>query len=261
MARKARKAASISNLAMAGVLVFAALAIGVLGGLFYSLHKRSTVEPVLAQTPESPPADRVDVPKTVKADDDGPVIRVVSRSGLLEATAEAPAQIVAAKYTPTAPESSDSNEASRAAVPEQVSQGGLDTAGAGVVTSKESNELIPEINGPSYTAKKAMSNALDPNSKPAGRRPGARPPEPKKPVTVPPVPPKTPAKIEGPKPPALPPMDARKVDISKAPVYVLNDGRRIRALMVRENGMTITVKNEAGTDITFKKSDVKQILR
>ncbi len=56
-------------------------------------------------------------------------------------------------------------------------------------------------------------------------------------------------------------MDASKMDLSKVPTYVLNDGRRIRAVAVREFGAVLTIKNEMGTTITVKKSDVKEILK
>jgi hypothetical protein len=137
-------------------------------------------------------------------------------------------------------------------------------AATGVMDKNESNELVPEINGPSYTAKKLASGALDPIGK--GGRPGAAPlvkkPDAKKPqALVPPVPAKPVVKQADAPRTILSKLDSTKVDFSKAPIYVLNDGRRIRALAVRDNGKEITVKNEAGLDVTFKKSDVKEILR
>ena len=138
------------------------------------------------------------------------------------------------------------------------------------------NDLVPEINGVSYTTKKLLSNGMDPNNpakpdanKPGAKKPGApvkpgTPPKPVAPVTPPakPMPPKTePAKSAVPALPSLPFGDSGKVDFSHSPIYVLNDGRRLRALLTRENNGVISIRNEAGVEISFKKSDVKEIVR
>lgn len=260
---------SISNLALGGVVALFVVTIGVLGGLFYNLRAgraaalAKTAPLVQVRAAENSAALPPEIARqNTPAEDDAPIIRVALKTDDAPPVVEPQLKI----ETPQAPE----REATK--TEEQV--GFLPASPSSAAPIKEgSNELVPEITGLSYTAKKALSNGGDATGmvKPGDNKPGKKP-EPKKPIpAVPIVPPKTPAKPEPPKttppktdpakPPALPPLDPTKMDFSKAPVYVLNDGRRIRALAVRENGTNITVKNEAGTDITFKKSDVKEILR
>lgn len=261
------KSASISNAAIIGLLGLAVLTVGVLGALLYGMRSRKPA--AVAQTePAQPqhslsryiagaPAPAASAP--TNANEDAPVIRLAARSNADESTTAPVPTVVPAPSTPVLVENAKEPPAIPAST--HIEPAALPPTAPPAANSKDSNELIGEITGPSYTAKKAMSGGAAPNNKPNGRAPDAKKPP------VPPVPPKTPAKPEPPKtgqppgPPPPPPFDRTKMDFSHAPVFVLNDGRRIRAVAVRDNGATLTIKNEAGTDITFKKTDVKEILR
>ncbi len=239
MPRKRLKPLPISNAALGALVGLAVLTIAILGGLLYFSRHR----PVAAVAPELPPPPQdshatltkyLQKKNAEEKAEEAVVIRAVAR--LEEKTPEAPIEppVIVASVEKSAPVQPAPTFEQPATTPVLAS------------ASKDNNELIPEITGPSYTAKKAMSLPAEP--KQPARRPEAR-------KNVVPPPPKPPAKVEPPKPP-----EAKKLDATKAPVFVLNDGRRIRAVAVQENGATITVKNEAGTEITFKKKDVKEIM-
>ncbi len=267
--RKRPDPPSISNLALGGVAALFVVTLGVLGGLYYSLRAgraaalaKSAPSAQLASVENSALKTPIEnSPPTVQVENDAPVIRVALKSGDATPIVEPQQKLVAQTAAAPERESVKTEELANSATP------------LPAVAKESSNELVPDVTGLSYTAKKALSNGGDASSmvKPGDNRPGKKP-DAKKPIpAVPVVPPKTPVKPEPPKaaqpktepakPPGLPAIDPLKIDISKAPVYVLNDGRRIRALAVRENGTNITVKNEVGMDITFKKSDVKEIVR
>lgn len=270
----------ISTLALAGVGVFALAIFGGLGGLLYKARARAMPPKPVETVALNRPSKSVEKVKAPMDDSDVVALRIVSKTPANEEHA-APAPIAAQVNEA---ENVKPQEVAAAAPVEVASNDG---ANVRVFTPAEtpaaakaemSDELIPEIKGQSYTMKKALSNGLDPNN-PA--KPGTTPakkPDTKKPVVPPktpvtPPPPVTPAKPpaaakpeapKGPAVPALPQLPASgegKIDFTKAPIYVLNDGRRLRALIVREADGMISIRNEAGMQITFKKSDVKEIVK
>ncbi|HLX63853.1 MAG TPA: hypothetical protein VKX17_21455 [Planctomycetota bacterium] len=283
-----RKSAPLSNAALLGLGALALMTASVLGALLHFSRSQKTPDagriaasPSGGQASDNPDSVRLKAelqssnslsryvdhspPKDVAAAnaplDDAPVIRVAARS--IDESAEpltsntAPATPIESAPSTLNPAESTTATAQANSVEEAPPHSAAPLANA---NSKDSNELIPELTGPSYTAKKAMSAGAAPSP----NKPNGRAPDPKK-TPTPLVPPKAPAKADAtkmpPSPPALPPVDKSKMDFSHAPVYILNDGRRIRAVAVRDNGATLSIKNEAGTEITFKKTDVKEIQR
>jgi len=258
---------SIPNVVLAGVGLLFVGTIGILGGLFYSLRPHKAVVAEVQQAPvesKSNPISADDIKMIVAIQDQAtsskmeaarpfeatPVVSVATNSDVAPVVASAaPADVkserVAAVEKPAAVETAP--VASTNSIPEKPSAS-LDevlrakaASGPAVAAgSKDMNEMVPELKGPSYTAKKAQANGGDAY---AVNKPPAKKPEVKK--VVPPVP-----------PPA-----AKQPDAAKPPVYVLKDGRRLRAISVKEDGMSITVKTDAGASVTFKKTDVKEIVR
>lgn len=273
--KKRPEAASISNLALAGVATLFIVTTGVLGGLFYSLrsHHAAAVPKVEQPTvivAAMNPADAV-----VMQDDNAPVIRLASRK---DEPSDAPAEKVAPPAAEAAPIAAPSTATQPPATEKEVARvdepatalppASALAAPASATPAKDmSNELIPEIKGTSYTARKALANGGDAYAvnKPPPKKTDAKKVPPTPPTAKVPTKPETPsptvAKVDPPKAPGLTAAEMAKIDTSKAPVYVLNDGRRLRAVTVREEGMTITIKNEVGATIIFKKADIKEILR
>jgi hypothetical protein len=255
---------SISNLALGGVAALFVVTVGVLGGLYYNLRPHKA--PVAIVPVESMSVPVVQVSSTPArdsiADENAPVIRLAVRAEetlpvmepkvVAEIPAATPEKLASVETVAPATESASLEEALRA------NSSPLATASA-----KDNDLLIPEMKGPSYTAKKAAANGGDAyaGTKPGGNGPSKKPEVKKVIPPLPPVPPKAPVKPDVPKPTGLPAAEIGKLDFSKASVYVLRDGRRIKAIVLKDDGTTLTVRNEVGTAISFKKTDVKEIIR
>jgi hypothetical protein len=260
--RKQPQSSPISNLALFGVAVFAVITLAVLSALLFSLHPQRIALNKPTPEPEKSVNVSIKIPAArspMVSDEDAPVIRLTAKETAPDLTPQLAVAVAEPELVQPAPQETP-------AIVEPAPAATIPVAPTSA-KKEENNELIPEINGISYTMKKALSNGTDPSNpgKPDPARP-VKKPDPKKPSTLIPSKPANPLKPEPPKvaqpkTPELPPLDSSKVDFSKAPIYVLNDGRRIRALSVRDNGKEITIKNEAGKDITFKKTDVKEILK
>lgn len=263
---------SISNLALAGVAALFVVTLGVLGGLYYSLRPHKPPAAVLpVEIPQASVAAAKPIARETIADENAPVIRVAMRAEEAPAAVEPKPQTTPIEVPAAAvevPLTVQPVAAEKESIPlEEALRGSSAPALPGAPSMKDSNDLlIPEMKGPSYTAKKAAANGGDAY---AGTKPGGNGP-PKKPELKkvippvpppPPVPPKAPVKPDAPKPTGLSAAEIAKLDFSKASVYVLRDGRRIKAIMLKDDGTTLTVRNEAGTSISFKKTDVKEILR
>lgn len=267
----------ISNPALGLLALFALATVAALGLLFHAARTRAVVASGHTGISSTSENRKVAVQSAPVIDADNSILRIAARSSPHESGAAVvfteivpPVQSAAAsKVADVARETP--LEAAAPAVRVADASGNLTPSPA-----EMNNDLVPEINGVSYTTKKLLSNGMDPNNpakpdanKPGAKKPGApvkpgTPPKPVAPVTPPakPMPPKTePAKSAVPALPSLPFGDSGKVDFSHSPIYVLNDGRRLRALLTRENNGVISIRNEAGVEISFKKSDVKEIVR
>ena len=280
---KRTKQEPISNLALGLLALFALATVAGLGLLLHSA-RRHAVAVVISQPTENRSAG---VQPVSTGGADNSIMRIVARNSLDESgAAVATAEIVQAsrssaetktvtviRETPPEPVSPAAVEPATPAVRVADATGNLVPAQPDM-----NNDLVPEINGVSYTTKKLLSNGMDPNNpaKADANKPGnaaKKPAAPVKPGTpIKPIAPVTPpakvppAKIEPAKPavpalPALPSSDNGKVDFSHSPIYVLNDGRRLRAILMRETNGVISIRNEAGVEINFKKSDVKEIVK
>lgn len=274
-ALKKPQSSSISTLGICALAFFALAIVGALGGLLYKSRARNQTLAaadmqhiqIVATNPEA----SVDLAQAQLGPTTDPLLKIASRPG------DEPVIVARADAVPQEPATEIVAENSKAdAAPAEPIADGPSFKPIPPPDSKSSemgNDLIGEINGQSYTAKKMGSNNLPatPN------RPGAKKPEVKKPVVPPqPAKPSTPVAMVPSKPqpaataqakpavPTLPPLPTAgegKIDFLKAPVYVLNDGRRLRAVLSKETDGQIAIRNEAGTLITFKKSDVKEIIR
>lgn len=250
--------ASISNLALALIGLFACATLGTLGTLVYKVRTRHSVASASPVRQEP----NLKSPASSSESENYETFRVAARTpaAVSEVTPDEPAAPI--PETPAAEVEAPKIEPSPIKIAD--AQGNLTPVQPAV-----NDDLIGEITGMSYTTKKLLASGMDPNNPAKPDPKAARKPEPKKPAIAI-VPPKTPVKPEPPKLPAkpaapalppLPTMGDGQLDVSKFPIYVLNDGRRIRALISRElNGM-VSVRNEAGTEISFKKTDVKEVIK